>query len=73
MPCTPIKTPGGFGIACSRGRQSLPRCHACRKPGQWLCDYQINERTTCDKPLCGKHGQASRGTWTTAWSTPRWR
>lgn len=58
MPCIPIQTPGGFGFACSRGRQALPRCYSCRKAGQWLCDYPTGEKTTCDRPICRDHGQA---------------
>ena len=40
-------------IVCSRGRWPKPKCIACGKPADFLCDYPVGDKT-CDAPLCGK-------------------
>lgn len=49
MTCTPIKDDDGkfFGIACSRGPRTYPKCPHCGGSAKLLCDG-------CDKPLCAQ-------------------
>lgn len=56
MPCEPFKTPGGFGIACSRGAPRR-RCYHCNRLGAtYQCDGSEPTRKsgTCDRYLCGR-------------------
>lgn len=57
MPCEPIKTPGGFGIMCSRGAPRR-RCYHCKKVLNvaYQCDGPAPGRKsgTCDRYICGE-------------------
>lgn len=56
MPCEPIKTPGGFGIICSRGAPRK-RCQDCGRLGAgYQCDAPDPARKskTCDRYVCGQ-------------------
>lgn len=62
MPCTPIATPTGTAILCTRGRRA-PRCSApgCRRPSAFLCDHPTpgGRRSTCSRGVCAQHRTVS--------------
>lgn len=55
MACDRIKMADGSVLfICSRSKRRV-MCGLCRKlEAEFLCDYKIGPKRTCDRPLCSK-------------------
>lgn len=54
---------GNYAIICGRRRPRPQKCHYCKRPSGWLCDFTTPSIITgltgaghvCDRPICALH------------------